>query len=237
MTSPPKSILHFLRWFCREDYIDEIEGDLTEIFKKEHEISPRLAKWKFALKAIRYFRPEFIKPLKNYQPSSFSMYKNYLKIGWRNLLKKKGYSFINIFGLALGMACCLLIFLYVNYERSFDNYHAKGDRIYRLIHGSKDEAHSRYWVWNNAPIGPALHDNFPEIDKVLQFSGRSDILLTYGENSFQEEGVFFMDSMVFDVFSWKLLKGNPKTALAKPFSIVLTESTAKKYFGSEDPIG
>lgn len=239
MISPSKSVLGFLRWFCREDYIDEIEGDLMEIFKKESENSPRLAKWRFAWSAIRYFRPEFIKPFKNYQPNSFGMYKSYLKIGWRNLLKKKGYSTINICGLALGIACCLLIFMYVDYERSFDNYHAKGDRIYRVIHGSKDEKESTasYWVWSNAPIGPALHDNFPEIDKVLQFSGRSDILLTHGETSFQEEGVFFMDSTVFDVFSWKLLKGNPKTALAAPFTIVLTESTAKKYFGNEDPIG
>ncbi len=234
---PPKKAVAFLRWFCREDYIDEIEGDLTEIFKKESVNSPRLAKWKFAWSSIKYFRPEFIKSFKSHQPASFVMYKNYLTTGWRNLLKKKGYSLINIFGLALGIACCLLIFMYVSYERSFDNYHAKGDRIFRLIHGSKDEAHSSYWVWNNAPIGPALHDNFPEIDKVLQFSGRSDILLTHGETTFQEDGVFFMDSTVFDVFSWKLLEGDPKTALAAPFSIVLTESTARKYFGNEDPLG
>ncbi len=86
---------------------------------------------------------------------------------------------------------------------------------------------------NNAPIGPALAENFPEIDKVLQFSGRSDILLTNGDRIYQEDGVFFMDSTAFDVFDWKLLKGNPKTALAAPFSIVLTETTAKKYFGDE----
>ncbi|MEO5978268.1 MAG: ABC transporter permease [Chryseolinea sp.] len=165
------------------------------------------------------------------------MFKNYFVIGWRNLLKKKAYSLINIFGLGIGIACCLLIFIYVNYERSFDNYHVNGDRIYRVIHGSKKDPVDAYWVWNNAPIGPALADNFPEIDKVVQFSGRSDILLTNGDKIYQEEGVFFMDSTAFDVFSWKLLKGNPKTALAAPFSIVLTETLAKKYFGDEDPLG
>lgn len=240
---PPKRVIAFLRWFCREDYIEEIEGDLTEIFRKESERSPRLARWRMALNTIKYMRPEFIKSFKNYQPPLFIMYKNYLKIGWRNLLNKKGYSLINIFGLALGIACCIIIFMYVSYERSFDNYHTKGDRIYRVIHGWKDDKNSNgnstesYWVWGNAPIAQALHDNFPEIDKVVQFSGRSDLLLTNGENTFQEEGVFFMDSTVFDVFSWKLLKGDPKTALAAPFSIVLTESTAKKYFGNEDPLG
>lgn len=167
------------------------------------------------------------------------MYRNYLTIAWRNLLKKRTYSAINIFGLALGIACCLLIFMYVDYERSFDNYHTKGDRIYRVIHGSIGDAKSTesYWVWGNAPIGQALKDNFPEIDKVVQFSGRSDILLSHGDITHQEEGVFFMDSTAFDVFSWKLVKGDPKTALAAPFSIVLTESTAKKYFGDEDPMG
>jgi putative ABC transport system permease protein len=165
------------------------------------------------------------------------MYENYLKIAFRNLLKKKAYSAINIFGLGLGIACCMLIFMYVEYERSFDNYHTKKDRIYRVIHGSKGEDLSTYWVWNNAPIGPALAENFPEIDKVLQFSGRSDILLTNGDKIYQEDGVFFMDSSAFDFFDWKLLKGNPKTALAAPYSIVLTESTAKKYFGNEDPLG
>lgn len=165
------------------------------------------------------------------------MYRNYLSIAWRTLLKKKGYSALNIFGLALGIACALLIFMYVSYERSFDNYHTKGDRIYRVIHGEKNSSLDIYWVWNNAPIGPAMADYFPEIEKVVQFSGRADILLTHGEITHQEEGVFLIDSTVFDVFSWKLLKGNPKTALAAPFSIVLTESTARKYFGDEDPLG
>ncbi|MDN3686273.1 ABC transporter permease [Cyclobacterium jeungdonense] len=172
------------------------------------------------------------------------MWKNYLKIAWRNLLKKKAYSFINIFGLGLGMTCCFLIFMYVQDELSVDSYHEKKDRIYRLTHGtlpSKDQPESAvanpFWVWHNAPVGPALKSYFPEIDKVVQFSGSSDILLTDGENAYQENGVFFMDSTAFDVFSWQVVKGDPKTALTAPYSMVMTESTAKRYFGNEDPIG
>lgn len=184
------------------------------------------------------FRRRIIRPIERPNHTNpYPMFKSYIIIGWRNLLKKKGYSAINIFGLGIGIASCMLIFMYVQYERSFDNYHEKRDRIYRVIHGGKQQALDAYWVWNNAPIGPALEANFPEIDKVLQFSGRSDILLTYGEKIYQEEDVFFMDSTAFDVFSWKLVKGNPKTALAAPYSIVLTESMAKKYFGDEDPLG
>jgi putative ABC transport system permease protein len=238
---PPKWPLRVLRFFLKKEYVEEIEGDMEEIFFAiAEEKSPAAANRVYYWEAVKLLRPALLRKFKSsYHYNPFTMYKNYMMIAWRNLLKKKGYSAINIFGLALGIACCLLIFMYVDYERSFDNYHTKGDRIYRVIHGSRDNVNSTdsYWVWGNAPIGPALHDNFPEIDKVVQFSGRSDILLTRGETSHQEEGIFFMDSTVFDVFSWKLLKGNPKTALAAPFSIVLTESTARKYFGDEDPLG
>src|SRR5436190_2434544 len=169
------------------------------------------------------------------------MLKNYVNIAWRNLIKKPAYSLINIFGLGLGVACCILIFLFVQDELSFDNYHKKHDRIYRVIHGRKAADGSvdtkLFWVWGNAPIGPALSREFPEIEKVVQFSGRSDVLLRYGDKLYQEDGVFFMDSTAFEVFSWDLIKGNPKTALAAPYSIVLTEATARKYFGNEDPMG
>lgn len=172
------------------------------------------------------------------------MLNNYFKIAWRNLLKKKVYSFINIVGLGIGMACCVLIFMFVQEELSYDNYHEKGDRIYRVLHGQKAEdgveegnSTADFWVWGNAPIGPALQLDFPEIEKVVQFSGRADILFTVHDQTQQEDGVFFMDSTVFDVFSWEMVEGNPKTALVAPYSVVLTESSARKYFGNEDALG
>ncbi|TXE05924.1 ABC transporter permease [Algoriphagus aquimarinus] len=172
------------------------------------------------------------------------MLKNYFKIAWRNLQKKKVYSFINILGLGVGMACCVLIFMFVQDELSYDDYHEKGDRIYRVLHGESavdgvEEGNSTedFWVWGNAPVGPALQLDFPEVENVVQFSGRADILFTVNDQTQQEDGVFFMDSTVFDVFSWELLQGDPKTALVAPFSVVLTESTAKKYFGDEAALG
>lgn len=172
------------------------------------------------------------------------MLKNYIKIAYRNLLKKKVYSLINILGLGVGMACCVLIFMFVQDELSYDSYHENGDRIYRVIHGSvpnekatEGAEASPFWVWGNAPVGPALKLDFPEIEKVVQFSGRGDLLLGEGDNLQQEEGVLFMDSTAFDVFSWKLVEGDPKTALAAPYSVVLTKSTARKYFGEEPALG
>ncbi|UWX54672.1 ABC transporter permease [Maribacter litopenaei] len=165
------------------------------------------------------------------------MIKNYFKIAWRNLLKNKGYSIINIGGLAIGMACFLMIGLYINNELSYDTYHEKAENIYRIVHHRDPKNTEGSWIWGNAPVDPALKQDFSEIEEKVQFSGRSDVLLEYNNNAFQESNCFYVDATVFDVFSWPLVSGNPKTALEAPYSIVLTESTAKKYFGNEDPMG
>ncbi|MDN3203322.1 ABC transporter permease [Algoriphagus sediminis] len=172
------------------------------------------------------------------------MLKNYIKIAYRNLLKNKVYSLINIFGLGVGIACCFLIFNFVQKELSYDTYHANYDRIYRVIHGNTEgdntiegKSYDDFWVWGNAPVGPALQNDFPEVDKVVRFSGRADILFMLEEVPYQETGVLFMDSTAFDVFSWKLIHGDPKTVLDAPYKVVLTESTAMKYFGETDVVG
>lgn len=166
------------------------------------------------------------------------MIQNYIKIAWRNILKNRGYATINIVGLAIGLACCLLIVIYVQHELSYDKYHVNKDRIFRVVHDYKEVGSTeQHQIWGNAPIGEALKADFPEIEKIVQFSGQTSILLKQGENRFQEENVFFMDSTAFDVFSWKILAGNPHTALKNAYSVVLTESTAKKYFGDQNPIG
>jgi hypothetical protein len=98
----PKKSIAFLRWFCREDYIEEIEGDIVEIFKKEYERSPRLSYWNFAWRVATYLRPEFLKPMKNYlSQSSFGICRNYFKVGLRSLMKDRTFAFINLAGFQL----------------------------------------------------------------------------------------------------------------------------------------
>ena len=169
------------------------------------------------------------------------MYKNYLKIALRNLLNHKGYSFINLGGLALGIACCLLIALWIVHDLSYDRFHKNADRIYRVAEIFREDGKI---VEESAsipfPVGPTLQEVFPNLKaaRFYQTFEKTPLLSrSIGDKSFYEPRLFFTDSTVFDIFSFELVQGNPKTALTAPFSIVLTESSARKYFGQEDPLG
>ncbi len=168
------------------------------------------------------------------------MVSNYLKIAVRNLIKHKGYSFINIFGLAVGMACCILIMLYVQDELSYDRYHEKSDRIYRLSRQwtNQDGMISLHLGHVAPPFGPLIRNDFPEtVLESVRFLRPGTLLLSQGDVHFQETRFFFVDSTVFSIFSWEFLQGDPATALAEPNMLVLTETMAKKYFGNGDPMG
>jgi putative ABC transport system permease protein len=167
------------------------------------------------------------------------MLKNYLKIAVRNLLKHKAYSFINIAGLALGMTCCLLILLYVQHELSYDRFHRQADRIYRI-----------FWQSGNPqtrtphPMAQAMARDFAEIESAVSLSPiwgpgltRPQFSVRYGDKRFEEREVFSADSTFFEVFSFRLIKGDPRTALRSPASLVITERMAEKYFGEEEPMG
>ncbi|UPK68290.1 ABC transporter permease [Chitinophaga filiformis] len=162
------------------------------------------------------------------------------------MLRKKAYSAINITGLAIGITCCILITLYVQDELSYDRYNSHFDKIYRVLHAYRNPkdvdrnsapAPEDYQVWGNAPVAPSLAADFPEIKKIVRFTSPNTFLLEHGERRFQQEGFVFTDSTVFDIFSWKMLAGNPKVALVAPNSVVLTKSIAEKYFGNENPLG
>jgi len=163
------------------------------------------------------------------------MFKNYLKIALRNIRKHKGYSFINITGLAIGVAACLLLFLWVQDELSYDRYHEKADRIYRVISQYEAEGRTRQFALTSAPVGPSLVNEFPEIEKAVRF-GRNGFVVSYQNKRFQEE-VYFTDPEIFDVFTFPLVKGNPKNALKEPYSIVISEEMSRKYFGEDEPLG
>ena len=165
------------------------------------------------------------------------MVKNYLKIAWRNLLTHKSHSVINVVGLAVGMACFLLILFYVKDESSYDKFHSKFDNIYRVTEVNYSDGGETLLANAYSAIGPALKNDFPEFDAftrihVDEFSVSNGPMLTFQESQFA-----FTDSTFWEIFDFELLEGDPKSALTGPFSVVITEETARRYFGDEDPMG
>jgi putative ABC transport system permease protein len=165
---------------------------------------------------------------------------NYFKIAVRNLLRNKAYSLINIFGLAIGIACFMLIFLFISDELSYDKFHTKADRIYRIIEIIDNEGQGEESSSAPLPVANALSIAYPNyIESTVRFFNfqQPTVSLQIDDRRFNEKNLFFVDSTLFEVFDYKLAKGDPKTALNNPNSILLTQSTAEKLFGNVDPLG
>ncbi len=165
-----------------------------------------------------------------------NMLKNYLKIALRNVLKSKIYSLITIVGFAVGMATFILIFWWVQDELSYDNFHNNSDNLYRVILEKQDSGENAMIALTPFPLAEALKAEVPEIfdcTRLMTVVG----MVEYGEKKFNERRVFLAESSFFNMFTFPFIKGNPETALSDPYSVVLTEAMAKKYFGDEDPFG
>lgn len=168
------------------------------------------------------------------------MLKNYFKIAWRNLIRHKGFSLINIVGLAIGLSCCVLVSLFIIDELSYDKYNKNAGQIYRVVKDFVNDDGSKLPDATTPPaIAAAIQKDIPEIEHVTRlFPGWGNkFYVRNGEKKFIEENLYRADSSVFDVFTFKFLQGNPATALKTPDDIVLTETIAKKYFGNKNPIG
>jgi putative ABC transport system permease protein len=167
------------------------------------------------------------------------MLKNYLTIAWRNFRKQKTFSLINMAGLAVGMACFILIMLYVQYELSFDRFHEKADRIYRVVAHQPGNVYlgTDHFAVTQAILGKTLKEEFPEVLHATIIDDHNNVLITIGDRSFYEDGMIATNSEVFEIFTFPLLQGDPQAALAEPFSVVLSETIARKYFGAENPLG
>ena len=168
------------------------------------------------------------------------MIKNYLTVAVRNIARNKTFSAINILGLAIGMACCILILLYVQDELSYDQHHEHAHRIYRVAAEGKVAGTMRQFAITPFPMGPALVRDYPEVIKAVRFfQGTNPRRLVEDQHGhfFYESGVVFTDPNFFEVFNFPLSKGDPKTAFLEPFSIVITEAVAQKYFGEQSQMG
>ena len=166
------------------------------------------------------------------------MFRNYLKVTFRNLLRHKLYAFINIFGLAVGFAACLLIFLFVDYEQNFDAFHSKKDQVYRLNEVQTWEGIIPQKVaLSMYPMGPTLQADFPEVEAYTHVITRNQVPLMHKDKKIYIDQIYLVDSSFFDLFDFELVYGDPGVVLQERFSIVITEETALRYFDHTDVLG
>ena len=230
---PPQFAARILEFIIQKDIRYGAMGDLEEQYygkEQEHGLfRAHLYYWRQIGGALPYF-------IKNAILWSLIMFKNYFKTTFRNTTRHKGYSFINLTGLAIGMACTLLILLWVKDELSYDRFHEKGKDIYRIMSYG-----TRYMIegfdGTPAPLAPAIKEEVPGIVNYARFSDVPKLVFKYGDKIFYETRGLIADPTVFEIFTFPFVQGDPKTALSEPLDIVITETMANKYFGSENPVG
>jgi putative ABC transport system permease protein len=240
---PPRFWISFLRWFCPSNLYEGIEGDLLEQFETEAKTKGvRAARRRFIWQVIRFFRPEillrhqFSGSMKNIF-STFDLAKMYLQVAWRNLIRYRSVSVINVLGLSVSLSVGLLILLVIKNRLDFDTFHPDPDRLYRITTRVQQKSGERIHFATTPPaLGPFLKEHFAFADEVVRVMPtlKGNVISTSGEIFV---GGAYVDESFFRVLGFKLVAGNARSALAEPNSIVLTEETARKVFGQNMPLG
>lgn len=234
---PPKWITKFFHWFCNPELVDVLAGDLIEQFNKhskEHGV--RKAKFLYLINTLGFFQPFAMrrKQKLNSILMTIDMLRNYLKIAFRNLLKYKGHTAINLAGLSLGLTVGILILLFVTDELAYDKFHKQGDRIYKIVTANAEGSGMETNAW---PVAHKLVTDFPEVEAVVYTrKAPANFMINYAGNRYQNN-VFYAGEDFFKIFSFNLIEGDLATALRDPFSIVITEEMKKRYFSSELVLG
>lgn len=234
--TPPKWPLRFLRLFVKKDYLEEIEGDMEEEFNENLALYPvRRAKGKYMLEVVKLLRPVIIKKLSGtHRLNYYGMFRNYFKVGVRNILRYKAFSFINVFGLSVAMSVCMLIILMLADQRSYDQFHEKKESIYRIL--IKPGDHNRPYATTPGPLLDALKTDFPMVSEATNLRKGFGGDAIYKQNYAEIRG-YFTDPAFFKIFSYPLEKGDRYSALLEPNTMVITHKIAQQLFGDEDPIG
>ncbi|UCE40133.1 MAG: ABC transporter permease [Candidatus Aminicenantes bacterium] len=236
MSKPPKLAKFLLKILSSNEKDYAFLGDIQELF---HDRAEYQGLWR----SKRWYWWEIIKSIPKFFKESIrwrlTMFENYLKITLRNIKGHKGYSFINLAGLAVGIACTIFIILWVQDELSFDRFHGNAGSIYRVVFSTSDDG-SPTNANGSFGVGPALKRDFPEVKEIVRIRKMGQGVkryIGYKDKKYYETRFFFSEPTIFSVFDFPLDKGDPTVALDEPNSIVLTEEMAKKYFGNEDPMG
>lgn len=238
---PPKLFDRFFCWFCRKEELEVMRGDLYELYEERlEEKGPFRANLMFCLEVLDLCRPFVLK--RRPETQTTIMFKTFFKITYRNFIRQKVYSLLNVSGLAIGLTCFMLIFLYIQDELSYDKMHGNSDRIYRVLEHFESEGVGEHSASQPFPVGPTLKNDFPrQVEEVVRlFNFQSPTLAMankQADKAFNESKIFFADSSFLKVFEYELLEGDRATALDEPNSVLITPTMARKYFGNADPIG
>lgn len=237
--TPPRLFLRFFRWYCHPALRDYIEGDLMEVYARRiKESGKRKAQWRFIIDVLLLFRPGIIGPREGYENlTTFGMYKNYFKIAWRNFIRNKGYSIINVGGLTVGVTACLIIALYIGNELSYDRHFKDADRIYRLNTELMFSGDHYKLASSPAAAARALAADFPDVESVMHFRQWPWRWVKRGTESFKEQYIVYASNEIFNVFSLPLINGSASNALLEPNTLVISKSKAEKYFPGELVLG
>lgn len=237
MENPPQVLVRFLRKICKEEFLESVEGDLFSLYNERLADKGKVYATAFYfLDSFQFLRPFFldIKIPNTY----FIMYESYLKIIFRNILKRKLFSGINLLGLSLALGIAMVTFVFVSHESGYDDYHSKKDRVYRITYRYNNQnGYDISWARVSQPWVNEIKEVFPEVEELVRFQSFRPRNVKIQTDKFKENYAFSTDAEVFKVFDFGFVSGNAATALSEPYSMVLTESTAKKYFGDSHPIG
>ena len=242
--SPPVWIIQFFRWICHPDLQEDIEGDLRERYDGwvRGQGKPKADRLLLG-EVLSLMRPTLVKPVKISHPLiMIDMFGNYLKIFLRNIARQPVFTILNLACLSIGMGAAILILLHLDFEINYDRFHDRAKDIHR-VNTTAIKTHDKVmdveWQSTPANLGPLIRQDIPEVQSFVRFFNfnTNDVRFQYKQTRMEEEHVVAVDSNVFQVFSFRLIEGDPQTALKGPNKIVVSENLAQRIFGSENPIG
>nr|WKN38888.1 ABC transporter permease [Tunicatimonas sp. TK19036] len=231
---PPRWPDKLLERLCAPEFLEEVLGDLHERYSlKVQRVGETKARKQYWREVLAYLRPSVFKRQSSYRnkPIRTTMLKNYIIIAFRNLIRQKGYSLLNITGLSLGLACTFLITLWIQDEMNYDGFHESGDRLYRVMRHVYSGEHintAEGVTWN---IASTLQEEYPEVQNVA-VTYPTNLVINSGGNSLREQGLYATPAF-FTMFTWHLIQGEPEEVLSEPTSVAISVSLAKKYFGDD----
>ena len=232
--TPPAVAAWILSRITRSEEHLSILSDFAEIYEE-------LALEQGSFKARKWYRTQVLRSLPmfviNHLYWSATMFKNYVKIAFRNIKRQKGFSLINTVGLAIGISCCILILQYIRHEFSFDKFHENSKYIYRVLQHQKGNIYQGTDIFNAVPaiLAPSVRSDFPQDAKITRVKNY-ERQVRYNNKQFYEKRFLYIEPEFLEIFSFPVVKGDPKTALKEPYTVAITKDTAQKYFGEEDPV-